>query len=321
MDAVGKELAYHVLDHKTGKTVRIPAVGPKSERVFMLHIGTPATVGQVRCISELAPIVHELQKITDYTVAEIESAIINATIAAWVEPSEAADASMLFGGVQDRGTSSEQTEAGDTRNTPPSRGYIEQPGLMIQNLKAGEKLQSYDTKRPNAGYEVFVNAVKKSLSASLGIPIGVLDMAFSSNYSASRGELLLFWNRVRRLRAELASDFLDLVYYSWLNEERRARRIDLPGWSVPVIRAAWLNCDWVGISPPAIDPLKEANAAKTRVSEGHSTRTYESRQYNGSEFSENAERLEDENQKLAQANASLQPAPMEPMLPEDREDE
>ena len=303
LDASGREIAYHVLEVKTGNTKRIPKFGPKSRRIFMLHIGTPGMPGEVRAITPLASIIHELQKITDYTVAEIESAIINATIAAWIEPSEAADASDPFAGITQRGTSSDKTAAGDSRNTPPSDGFITKPGLMIQTLKAGEKLQSYDTKRPNAQFETFVGAIKKGLAASWGIPLGVLDMAFANNYSASRGELLLFWNRVRVHRAELASDFNDPVYATWLGEEVRVTRILAPGFNVPIIHAAWLNADWIGISPPAMDPLKEANAAAKRIKEGLTTRTAEARAWNGSEFSENAERLKGENEALRDANA------------------
>ncbi len=303
LDSSGREIAYHVLDRKTGATKRIPKFGPKSRRLFMLHIGKPAMPGEVRAITPLASIIHELQKITDYTVAEIESAIINATIAAWIEPSEAADASNPFAGVTQKATSSDKVAAGDSRNTPPSDGFISKPGLMIQSLKAGEKLQSYDTKRPNAQFDTFVSAIKKGLGASWGIPLGVLDMAFTNNYSASRGELLLFWNRVSVLRADLSSDFLDPVYAGWLSEEVRFSRIAAPGFNIPIARAAWLNADWIGISLPAMDPLKEANAAAARIKQGLTTRTAEARIYNGSEFSENAERLKGENEALRDANA------------------
>lgn len=302
LDPAGREIAYHVLDRKTGETKRIPKFGPKSRRVFMLHIGTPGIPGEVRAITPLAAIIHELQKITDYTIAEIESAIINATIAVWIKPGDVDSSNPLKDLIQPA-TSSDKTAAGDSRNTPPSDGFIAKPGLMIQNLKANEELESYDTKRPNVGYEKFVSAITKSLAASWGIPLGVLDMAFSNNYSASRGELLLFWNRVRVLRAALASDFLDPVYAGWLSEEVRFSRIMAPGFNIPIARAAWLNADWIGISPPAMDPLKEANAAATRIKEGLTTRAAEARIHNGSEFSENVERLKGENEALRDANA------------------
>ena len=322
LDPIGAEVAYFVADAQTGKSVRIPKYGPKSGRLFGLHVGAPGTPGEVRAISMLAPILHELQKITDYTVAEIEAAIINATIAAWVEPSAEVQSSQPFAGPVIAGSSEEAVAAGDDRVEPPSRGYIREPGLMVQNLKAGEKLQSYDTKRPNVNFDLFVKSWKSALSASTGIPVEVLDMSFNANYSASRASLILFWNVVERHRAELAADFLDPVYSGWLAEEIMSRRVDAPGWNVPVVRAAWLNCDWIGISKPNIDPKAEALASDLNIAAGRTTRARESRELNGSEFSENAARLVIENEELKKANKAVTPEPVQQVLPQQpREDE
>lgn len=321
MDANGKPVAYHVLNEATGKPVRIPARGEKSGRQFVLHSAIIDAVGQVRGIPVLANLVHELQKLTDYQIAEIEAAVVNATIAAWIEPSQEAPASRAFAGLAEADSSQAKTDAGDTRRAPPEIGYIRAPGLMVQNLKAGEKLNSYDTKRPNVNFENFLKAWKSSFSASLGIPVEVLDMTFGQNYSASRASLLLFWTVVERWRETMADDLLNPVYASWLAEEVRAGRVDAPGWEIPVLQAAWLNADWIGIPYPAIDPLKEANAANARIAAGLTTREREAREYNRSEFSENVSRLKVENEQLAEANASMQPAPAAADELPEREDE
>lgn len=311
IDSNGRELAYYVHDGETGKTVRVPVRGPKSGRLFASHIGVFDSVGQVRATPPLAAVIHELQKLTDYTVAEIEAAVINATIAAWIKPAETASASRALSGVMVRGSSAAQTDAGDSREAPPSQGYIERPGLLVQTLKAGEELQSYDTKRPNQSFEMFVKAIKSGISSSLGIPVEVLDMSFNANYSASRASLILFWNVVEKWRSMLASDFLDPVYAGWLRGEIEARRVEAAGWNVPVMRAAWLNCSWIGINKPSIDPAREAQAATRRLAAGLTTRERESRQYNGSEYGENIERLRVENRELSEANEPLAEQQME----------
>ena len=307
VNSANREIAIYVFDDETRKSTRIPKRGPKSGRIFYQHSAITDSVGQVRGIPVLANLVHELQKLTDYTIAELESAIINATIAAWIKPSADKDASRALQGVKER-TAATPTTTGDT---PPTTGDIKKPGLLIQTLKAGEELESYDTKRPNVNFEDFLKAIKSSLSASLGLPVEVLDMSFNANYSASRASLILFWNVVEKRRVDFAADFLNPIYEAWMREEIAASRIKAPGWESIIMRRAWLNCSWVGINKPSIDPLKEAKAATERIAQGLTTRERESKAYNGSEFTENIERLKLENADLAEAKKSLPgiPAP------------
>jgi len=323
IDTSSKPVAYYIREELTGKDVRVPKYGPKSKRLFVSHSGIWDSVGQLRGIPLLAPLVHELQKLTDYMIAEIEATIINAVIAAYIKPSQVAPASRALAGPVQRGSSAEQVDAGDPRQTPPSTAYIDKPGLLVQTLKAGEDLASFDVKRPNVHFSEFVKAVKSSLSAALGIPVEVLDMSFNQNYSASRACLLLFWNVVLNWRSFLAADFLAPIYEAWMSEEISAGRIKAAGFETSVIRAAWLNCDWVGIPHPSIDPKAEAEASDLRTAAGGTTHERAAREYNGSEFSENVERLKIENEELAEAKKSMAPKPVEPaqIPPEDINEE
>ena len=92
-----------------------------------------------------------------------------------------------------------------------------------------------------------------------------------------------------------------------MREEIAASRIKAPGWESVVMRRAWLNCTWIGINMPSIDPLKEAKKATERIAQCLTTREWESKKYNGSEFTENIERLKDENAAVADAKKSLGP--------------
>lgn len=305
IDSAGKEIAYYVTDPETNQTARIPRIGEKSKRLYMLHPAIIERVGQVRGIPILASIVHELQKITDYTVAELEAAVINAVIAAWIKPSEKLPASRAFAGILKREAAEPEPDPGD-RVSRPAPAFIDKPGLLIQNLKAGEEVESFDTKRPNISFENFTKAILTKISASLGIPIEVLFMSFNQNYSASRACLILAWNVFTQWRTFLISSFLNPIKAEWMANEIKAGNIDAPKFfDSPALRAAWLNGDWIGISKPSIDPLKEAKAATARIKNGLTTREREAKIYNGSEFSENAERLKVENEKLAEANASV----------------
>lgn len=311
IDASAQELAAHVQEEVSGKFTRIPAFGPSGRR-FLVHPIVADTLGAVRGTPILAPMIHELQKITDGTVAELEAMVLNAVMAVWVKPGPDAPASRALAGIQGRGNA---PASQSSTNTETKQAEFDKPGLIIQSLKAGEEVVSFDSKRPNVNFAEFVRQITKHLSASIGVPIEVLEESFNANYSASRASLLLFWNTVERHREQTASQFLNLVYEAWFAEEVKAGRIQAPGFdgASPVIRRAWLNCQWIGDSQPSIDPQKEANADDLRIAQGATTRERVAVQYNGSDYQDNVRRLKRENAELAEANAPMQPVQAAPV--------
>jgi lambda family phage portal protein len=296
------EIAYYVFDYATRKSKRIPRIGPRSKRAFVIHGYTTIYPGQLRGIPILTPVIQELKKLSDYTVAEIMAAVINASIVAWVEPSDTNNSSKPLGGVKIRSEEAVTSQSDEKLVNPPSDGLFSKPGLVMQNLKAGEKINSYDTKRPNLNFDTFVTSVKKNISSSLGIPIEVLDLIFGSNFSASRASLILFWNVVEYWRSEMSYMFLNKIYKEWFTGEVQAQRIKAPGFFDSLTtKQAWLNSSWVGISKPSIDPMKESRAVNQRIKDGLTTRERAAREYNGSSFDENVERLKGENESLTNA--------------------
>jgi lambda family phage portal protein len=323
VDAYGREQAIHVADDVAmlgTSTTRIPVYGPSGRR-FVLHPINADTLGSVRGTPMLAPIVHELQKITDYTVAEIEAAVINAVLAVWVKPSPDAPASRALAGIQARG---KQAESKESSSSETSQTTFDKPGLIVQSLKAGEEVQSFDTKRPNVNFGEFVKQVERGLSASTGQPVSIMNMEATKSYSAIRAEMILFWRRVEIERAKSGTQYLTPIFESWFAEEYKSGRIKAPGFdgSSSVVRRAWLACAWNGDKLPSIDPLKEANADDVRIAQGSTTRERVAMELNGSDAMENIARLAVENAALAEANKSLAPAaPAAPAPAEPDQDE
>jgi lambda family phage portal protein len=314
----GEEVAFYITDPVTISSVRVPVKGPSGRR-FVLHPAVINQPGQVRGVPILAPLIHELQKITDYTVAELEASVLNAIMAVWIEPSADKNSSQPLAGIRLRGAQSPE----GPQQAPPAEAKFDKPGIIIQNLKAGEKIHSYDSKRPNVNFEAFVTGITKSLSASVGIPIEVLQMSFNANYSASRASLLLFWNTVEKWREATASQFLGPIFEAWFTEEVKSGRINAVGFldGPPVVRRAWLSAAWIGAGKPSIDPLKEANAARTRIQDGLTTRERESMIYNGSDYRDNVKRLKIENELLREANGTTEGAEAPDTQQQDEEEE
>lgn len=287
----GRELAVYVRNGETLEIQRVPYRG--KERVFVLHPAIITEVGQVRGVSPVAMIAHDLAKLVDYSTAEVEAAVNNALIAGWIKPSDDAPSSKPFASI-----AAQASLKGINTQQEPTR--IEKAGFFIQNLKAGEEMQSFDTKRPNVNFGTFVDNVCSYLTASLGIPLEITKMMFNQNYSASRAALILYWQTVEKWRSSVVSQFLQPVYRAWFSEEVKAGRIKAPGFgNSPVLTEAWLTADWIGSSLPSIDPRAEAEADTIRLQQGATTYERNALKYNGSDFRDNCEKQKKEKELLA----------------------
>jgi capsid protein len=312
-DSRGRESGYTVwIRNESGQytDVTIPARGEKSSRLFMLHGFRPEYAGQGRGFSRLAHAIQDFETITDFSSAAIKKAINQSNIVGFVEPSATEDATNPFEGIltdAGAGPAAEQFGANPvpsdtaTNVTADSLNRVEcyqvpeattnTPGSMfITNLQKGQKIQFMPNTAPGDSFDSFVDSFAGHLSASLSIPLEVVLMKFGQNYSASRATLLLFWRVCLVWRSEMASDYLDPIVEMWLSGEIAAGRVSLPGWSDPRLRAAWLNCNWIGAPPPDIDPSKTADARRKNIEIGVTNLDREARDHNGSSAATNIEK-------------------------------
>lgn len=311
-DGQGREIAYKVWirnakGHYEPKTIKAKSA---TGRIFMLHGFMPEYAGQGRGLSRLGNDVQEFQKLTDLTLAEIQKAINQSSIWGFVKPSDKEDAHNVLEGMLTRrgaGPAAEQFGAspapsGDAQNVTDSslaplkcydvpEATFDRPGLFLANLPAGQSIEMVKNTAPSAEFDRFVDAFTSYISSSRGMPIEVLLMKFSSNFSASRGALLLFWRVAQIWRDEMAADYLNPTVEMWLSEEIAAGRVTAPGWSDPRLKAAWLNSMWVGPPAPDIDPGRTAKARKDNIEAGVTDIGIEARNYNGSDAEANKAKL------------------------------
>jgi capsid protein len=311
-DARGREKAYNIFvidESGRVKSVTVQATGPKSKRKFMIHGYTPEYPGQARGYSPLGFAIQKFENITDLESSHIKKAINQSSILMTVENEDLdpGDPTMGVNGGVDAGPSEVVSEYGadavpstEAQNVDPyamrmQGAEIKEPGsTVVIAPQRGDKLNMFAGMAPADSFHTFLDAFTAHLSAATGMPIEVLLMRFNQNYSASRATLILFWRKVVIDREEMAADYLDILYEMWLSGEIAAGRIQAPGWSDVVLRAAWLNASWVGMPLPDIDPSKTAKAAETRTALGHLTGKRGAREYNGSDFDTNAVTIERE---------------------------
>ncbi|MHC4397573.1 MAG: phage portal protein [Planctomycetota bacterium] len=314
-DSRGREKSYNVwLRDAKGqyKTETIQAKSATTGRIFMLHGFMPEYAGQGRGLSRLGNDVQEFQKITDLTLAEIQKAIIQSSIWGFVKPSKDEDAHNILQTLQSRGgagpagetfgstpAGTDATDVGAVGLEPLScydipEATIDRPGVFIANLPKGQSLEMVNNTAPTTGVDRFVDFFTSYLASARSMPIEVLLMKFSSNFSASRGALLLFWRVAQIWRDEMAADYLNPTVEMWLSEEIAAGRVAAPGWSDPRLRAAWLNSMWIGPPAPDIDPGRTAKARKDNLETGVTTTAIEARNFNGSDAENNKATLKRE---------------------------
>jgi lambda family phage portal protein len=312
-DDRGREKAYKlwVFGKKNSyKMLEIPAIGARSGRRMMLHGFAPEFAMQGRGFTRLAHVLQEFENLTDFSLSHIKNAIVQSMFPLYVKPSKDQPATNPFprSSMSNRGAGSiSPQEQADV--TDPGWPYVkycslpevtlDTPGsAVVFSLKGGEDLGTLKLTSPTQSYANFVNSFLGNLSASLSVPLEVLLMKFNANYSASRAALLMFWQVANIWRAEMEADFLNPVYEMWLSEEIASGRIVAPGWSNPQLKAAWLNCAWIGAPMPNIDPERTAKADQRYVEMGAQTLDQVSRKYNGTDSRSNRSKLKREISEL-----------------------
>lgn len=309
-DERGREKAYrvHVRDGEGKfKSVTVQRKGPKSGRLFMLHGFRPEYAGQGRGYSRIGFALQSLENITDFKSAHIKKAINQSSIVFTVKNKDFDPTHLFEGGMTTfgRGAAAQQfggtpTPSDDAKNVgiEPITCYqkpeftLDTPGSTVfMNGGQGDEITPFAPNAPHDSFDKFVDAFMYYLSAAAGIPLEVVLMRFNQNYSASRGTLILFWRTVMIWREEWAADCGNVIFEMWLAGEIAAGRVRAPGWSDPVLRAAWLHGTWRGAPLPDIDPSKTAKARRENLSLGLTTMEREASDLNGSDAETNRAQL------------------------------
>ena len=320
VDETGRVVAYWITnrhplntDDATELTYeRIDAFGNDTGMPNVLHPYEPDRPEQRRGMPFIAPVIEKLKQLDRYMNSELAASLVASML------------TVFFTTTEDPvGMPLEDPLSEDDRVTDAEEKVELRPG-GIYTLKPGVQPVTVNPSRQNSAFQSFVDSATTYIGSTLGIPIEVLNEKFSSNYSASRAALLEFWRTVKMRRQWFIYDVCQPIYEAWLSEAVALGRLDCPGfWDDPVIRAAWCNAEWVGSSMGQIDPLKEVNAAATRIAIGISTHEREATEFNSSSFSENAKALIRENEMLRDAKGALDSAekPIQGSKNSDEEDD
>jgi capsid protein len=121
--------------------------------------------------------------------------------------------------------------------------------------------------------------------------------------------MLEAWRAFLARRAWLVRQWAQPVY-AWVIAEAVARGLlAAPGFFTdPLVRQAWLGCEWTGPVQGQIDPLKEVEAATQRVEQGFSTRQEETAQLTGGDWETKHQQRVKEERLRRDAGLAVDPA-------------
>ena len=279
--ADGQLVAYHVadkyfLDPYSGSVnfQRIPAWDASGRRQ-MSQIFDPARIGQRRGMPLLASTLEMMKQLSRLTESQLMGALVRSLFTVFVK-----DMSGLGGAIQEGfipadtvgGGGGAGPDAEQQQKDPVAAWELEMAHGNVVFLDDDKEIQLADPKGTDVGFEPFFDALVTQIAASVGQSKSQALIKFDASYSAARGEILEVWKTYRTRRAWFSRSFLQPVYEAFLEEAIIKGRIDAPGFLTDSgKRHAWSACAWVGPGMGQLDPLKEANAAVTKIKNGLAT--------------------------------------------------
>ncbi|MCP4547327.1 MAG: phage portal protein, partial [bacterium] len=231
----------------------------------VIHAFNKERPGQNRGKPLFAPVVKQFKMLEKYQSSELQAAVINAMIAAFVEtPMGAEDIAEMFGGGKDNFEQYVEDRAKFTENRVSLKA-----GAVLP-MFPGDKVNPFTPTRPSDAFAPFVDAMNRHVATALNIPYELLLKDFSkTNYSSARAALLEAWRFFNGRRKWLSDSWAQPVYELWLEEAVGTGLVDLPDYYAN--HRAYARADWIGPGRGWVDPAKEAKAAQMRLDTGVST--------------------------------------------------
>lgn len=297
-DKDGRHVAYWVLED-SGEYKRIPAFGLHTKRrVAWLLYGTELRLDEVRGEPLLGILLQSIKELDRYRDAALRKATINSILAMFIKKTQ-----NQMGTLPMQGGAIKKTTVSST--STPRRFNITQhiPGMVIEELQVGEEPIPYSNKGTDVNFSVFEDAISHACAWVSEMPPTIYKLMFSSNYSATQGEVNEFKLYLNNKRISFGEYFNELIYIEWLLSEALSNRIVgddlLNAWRDPYQYdrwGAWIMSEWTGAIKPSADINKQIKAHETLVDRGWSTNDRAARELTGTKYTKNLKRLAREEQ-------------------------
>ncbi|MCT2398519.1 phage portal protein [Novosphingobium mangrovi (ex Huang et al. 2023)] len=295
-DSYGAAQAYHVLTKPRGPgnsgrrandTTRYEAWGKETQLPTAVLVFDKRRPEQARGVPLLAPVLELVKVFADATDAAALSLVLQSMLAVvYSSPGATAMPEPEYGDgelVQAEGVP--ETLSGGT-----SSDIKMEPGMVVE-IDSDAKVDLKSPGKDNPVYEKFFEAVLTQIGAAIGTPFGVLMARFNSSYTASKGEMELFYKEVLRRVGRFTASWCKPGYDCWMYEQVARGVYDLPGFLDDLrVRAAWCSVRWAGDGKISLDPLREAKALEVHEAHAWQTGQQIAAAINGGDYDANVQR-------------------------------
>lgn len=275
-DRYGAADAYHIRAGHPGdwwgllggdrwRWERVPRFTPEGRR-RVIHYFDREGAGQTRGVSRLTPIVKKLRMLGRYDEVELQAAVANAVLAAFIESPY--DHEQLIEAVQSGSLDPYQNARADYYNDPARRQVLAASGMQITSVFPGEEVRFPAAARPNTAFAGFQSASLRNIAGAFDLSYEQFAGDWSQvNYSSARAALLEVWRGLSARRARFGKGFAGQTFALWFEEEFERGELPIPSGAPGFYeaRTAWLRHRWLGPGRGWVDPTKEAQGSQMRM--------------------------------------------------------
>jgi lambda family phage portal protein len=289
----GEPIAYHIREAHQGdwfaaaKSLTWDKIPAETDfgRKLVLHFFNPARPGQHRPIGGiLIPVLGRLKMMAQYSRVELQAAVVNAIFGAYIQsPYDQRDVQDSLDDDEGRELSAyQQMRSEFHRDRKLMAGDVRMPTLF-----PGESINVVDSKRPSTGFDAFESAMLRSIATALGVAYETISSDYrGSTYSSARQASNEAWLTLTRRRMEFGQHFCSPIYAAVLEEAFDRGELPLPA-NAPdfaEMRGSYAKARWHGPGRGYVDPSKEAEGARMRISSGLSTWQQEINEMSGRDW-------------------------------------
>lgn len=216
---------------------------------YITHAKFVRRFGQVRGVPLLHACLRRIEDIKEYEESERVAARVAAAFCAVITR----DANFM---------------GASTVNDAGSRIMEMNPGMIFDNLSAGEKVETIGSNRPNPNLGAFRDDQIRAIAAGTGTAFSAIARNFNGTYSSQRQELVESWIGYEMMQELLFSSFHRPVWRRFVDMALaagllRTRDIDMQ---------TLYSADIVGPAMPWINPVHETEAQGLGVAYGFKSR-------------------------------------------------
>jgi len=268
----GEARWYHIRDTHPGddRLAARPGVPrwrriPRETRLarpIVVHSYEPTETYQHRGVSPFAAVVKKLRMLARHGEAELEAAVVNAILGAFITTHDQAGIAEALGA--DIGIEGYNS----LRQAYHEEAKIRLNGARLPVLFPGERIEHAGASRPNTAFAEFEAMFLRLIASALGQSYEEMAMDWTqTTYSSARAALNEIWRGRSARRARFVNRFVLPIYAAVVEEAIGRGLVRLPAGAPRFreARGAYCRARWIGPGRGYVDPVKEAQGAQARI--------------------------------------------------------